>query len=145
MIPTIKKAYLAGFLDGDGSIYVRAKPSTDYRYGFQIAPYIVLFQSSKNLKQFEEVCALIPFGKMRQRKDGMLEYVINRLEDIEAFLSMMEPFSLMKKEQIKLMRMILECKREVKDKEDFAKLLQLIDTFRGLNYSTNRKERALTP
>ena len=40
-------AYLAGFLDGDGSIYVRAKPNLSYKYGFQIAPYIVFFQSKK--------------------------------------------------------------------------------------------------
>jgi len=43
-----QKAYLAGFLDGDGSIYVRAKPNQTYRFGYQIAPYIVFYQSSIN-------------------------------------------------------------------------------------------------
>jgi hypothetical protein len=30
------KAYLAGFLDGDGSIYARLKPNNTYRFGFQV-------------------------------------------------------------------------------------------------------------
>ncbi len=40
-ISSTQKAYLAGFLDGDGSIYVRIKPNNTYKYGFQVAPYIV--------------------------------------------------------------------------------------------------------
>ena len=44
-ITTIQKAYIAGFVDGDGSIYVRLKPNKDYKYGYQVAPYIILFQS----------------------------------------------------------------------------------------------------
>ena len=46
-------AYLAGFLDGDGSIYVRAKKNDSYKYGFQIAPYIIFFQSKKEESNFE--------------------------------------------------------------------------------------------
>ncbi len=47
MLNQIQKSYIAGFLDGDGSIYVRLKPNRTYRYGFQVSPYIVLFQSQK--------------------------------------------------------------------------------------------------
>ena len=47
-------AYLAGFIDGDGSIYVRLKPNDTYRYGFQIAPYIILFQSAKDQASFQK-------------------------------------------------------------------------------------------
>ena len=62
-----QRAYLAGFLDGDGSIYVRLKPNPTYRYGFQVAPYIVLFQSQKDRKNFERVCSLINLGYLRVR------------------------------------------------------------------------------
>ncbi len=47
MLNLNQKAYLAGFLDGDGSIYVRLKPNPTYKYGYQVAPYAVLFQSQK--------------------------------------------------------------------------------------------------
>lgn len=140
-----QKAYLAGFLDGDGSIYVRAKPNSTYRYGFQIAPYIVLFQSSKDRINFEKICSLINLGHLRERNDGILEYIISRNYDIEKFLSLVEPFVILKKSQVKLMRKILELKSAVKNKEDFVVLMNLIDSFRELNYSKKRKTRKLTP
>jgi len=59
LISQTKRAYLAGFLDGDGSIYVQLKPNKTYKFGFQIAPYIVLFQSQKDQKNFEHLCSII--------------------------------------------------------------------------------------
>mgnify|MGYP001590192774 CR=1 FL=1 len=78
-LSSIKRAYLAGFLDGDGSIYVRAKPNSDYRYGFQIAPAIILFQSAKDRSKFEEICSLINLGYIRTRKDGI--FFCKKLKD----------------------------------------------------------------
>ena len=82
---------------------------------------------------------------MRERKDGILEYTINRVDDIEALLTIVEPYSIMKREQIKLMRAILKQKRSIESQNDFAHLLVLVDQFRELNYSKKRKKRMLTP
>ena len=68
------------------SLRSRIYPNTGYRYGFQIAPYIVLFQSSKDRKKFEKICSLIKIGYIRERKDGILEYTIGREEAIRTFL-----------------------------------------------------------
>ena len=141
----IKKAYIAGFLDGDGSIYARAKPNSTYKYGFQIALYVVLFQSAKDKRNFEELCAIIGYGKMRERKDGILEYVINKIDDIKEFLGCVRPFVVLKKRQVELMLKIIESKSKVENQEDFEALLTLIDSYRELNYSKLRKKRVLTP
>lgn len=138
-------AYLAGFLDGDGSIYVRLKPNSTYRYGFQIAPYIVLFQSNQDRKNFEKICSLIGLGILRERKDGILEYSINRMDNLKLFLKSVQPFLILKKEQAKLMLKILAKKKKVKNHKDFEELAQLVDSFRELNYSKKRKIRTLTP
>jgi intein/homing endonuclease len=144
-ISSTQKAYLAGFLDGDGSIYVRLKPNTDYRYGFQVAPYIVLFQSKKELKKFEELCSLIDLGYMRERKDGIVEYTIGREEAIRTFLKMVQPYLIMKQEQAALMIEILDMKAKIENKNDFIGLMKTIDRFRELNYSKKRKQHTLTP
>ena len=141
----VTRAYLAGFLDGDGSIYVRAKPNTDYRYGYQVAPYVVLFQSAKDRDKFQEVCDLIGFGHIRERKDGILEYTISRIDDIKEFLRLVRPFVLLKRKQVELTLKIIEQKQKVEKESDFAVLLELIDSFRELNYSKKRKKRTLTP
>ncbi len=138
-------AYLAGFLDGDGSIYVRIKPNPTYRYGFQIAPYIVLFQSNQDRKNFERICSLIGLGILRERKDGILEYSINRAENLKLFLESVRPFLILKRKQAELMLKILAKKEKVKNHKDFEKLAQLVDTYRELNYSKKRKIRTLTP
>jgi len=135
----IKKAYIAGFLDGDGSVYVRAKPNPTYRYGFQVAPYIVLYQSKKSKDNFTKVCKLIGYGNLRERSDGVLEYIINKINDIKDFLSAVRPFVILKKQQIELMLKIVEAKSKVEKESDFRILLELIDSYRELNYSKKRK------
>jgi hypothetical protein len=138
-------AYLAGVLDGDGSIYVRIKPNSTYRYGFQIAPYIVLFQSNQEKKNFKKICSIIDLGILRERKDGILEYSINRMDNLKLFLRSIKPFLILKKKQAELMLKILAKKEKVKNQDDFKNLAQLVDTFRELNYSKKRKIRTLTP
>ena len=92
-----QKAYLAGFLDGDGSIYVRLKPNSDYRYGFQVAPCIAFFQSSKDRENFKKICDMVGLGALRERNDGMLEYVIQKQIFIRQFLLEIIPFLILKK------------------------------------------------
>src|SRR3989338_6604218 len=99
MLNQIQKAYLAGFLDGDGSIYVRLKPNPTYKYGFQVAPYIVLFQSRKDEKNFQKICSIVKMGYLRKRSDGILEYIIGRQDALREFLKIVKPFSLLKQEQ----------------------------------------------
>ena len=134
-ITSERKAYLAGFLDGDGSIYVRMKPNETYRYGFQISPYVVFFQSKKDRKKFEQICSFVNLGYIRERKDGILEYILGKEQSIREFLEMVEPFLVLKKDQAHLMIEILNAKSKVKNKDDFRSLAELVERFRILNYS----------
>lgn len=123
----------------------RLKPSIDYRYGFQVAPYIVFFQSRKELTKFRLVCSTIGLGYFRERNDGMVEYTIGRENAIRTFLDVIGPYLIMKKEQSELMLEILNQKAIVKNREDFSELMKTIDRFRELNYSKKRKRYTLTP
>ena len=138
-------AYLAGFIDGDGSIYVRLKPNSDYRYGFQIAPYIILFQSAKDEASFKKICDLLDCGYLRRRKDGILEYTIGRREQILDLIDKIKPYLILKCRQAELIEQILRLKPLVKNSSDFAKLMDLVNTFAELNYSKKRIQHKLTP
>jgi intein-encoded DNA endonuclease-like protein len=140
-----QKAYLAGFLDGDGSVYVRLKPNKDYRFGFQVAPYIIFFQSKQDEKKFMKICDLLDCGYVRERKDGILEYTINRKEEIKELVKKLLPYSLLKRDQLLLIREILIKKETIKCQKDFSEMMEMIDRFRGLNYSKKRKIHKLTP
>jgi intein-encoded DNA endonuclease-like protein len=137
-------AYIAGFLDGDGSIYVRAKPNSAYRHGYQIAPYVAFFQSQTS-SQFPDVMAQIEYGRLRVRNDGMYEYTIGKHEELKDFLLKIKPFLHLKKKQADLMLEILELKTQVASAKDFECLLERIEEFRTLNYSKKRIKRTVTP
>ncbi len=138
-------AYLAGFIDGDGSIYVRLKPNDTYRYGFQIAPYIILFQSAKDEASFQKICQMLNCGYLRRRKDGILEYTIGRQEEILDLISKIKPYLILKKRQANLIEKIFKTKSLVKNSKDFSKLMDLVNQFGDINYSKKRIKHKLTP
>ena len=84
-------------------------------------------------------------GYIRERNDGILEYVINRQGEIQTFLKAIYPYLVLKREQAKLMLKILEKKKMVKSQKEFNQLAQLVNQFRNLNYSKKRKRYTLTP
>src|SRR3989344_4365571 len=137
------RAYIAGFLDGDGSIYVQAKKNDTYRYGYQVAPAIVFFQSAKSERLFREFYEFVGLGLMRKRKDGVMEITVGRNVELLQLIEMVKPYTRLKRKQLELLELILETKRLVKDQDSFSDLLKLIDGYRSLNCSKRRN--VLTP
>ncbi len=131
-------SYLAGFLDGDGSIYVRLKPNQTYRYRFQVAPSVVLYQSMKGKKFLADLQLTIGRGYLRDRKDQIVEYVIEDSESILFMLNEMIPYLRLKRDQAVLMTEIIENKKTVASAENFLELAGKVDRFRDLNYSKRR-------
>ncbi len=134
-------SYLAGFLDGDGSIYVRIKPNKSYRFGFQIAPTIAFFQSQKEEEKFKLLQKDFGIGYLRKRNDGIVEWIIGDEQGIKTIIQNTILFLRLKNKQAKLMLEILKMKSKIKDKKDFIVLADKIELFRTLNYSKKRKKR----
>ena len=117
-------AYLAGFIDGDSSIYVRLKPNDTYRLSLWLSNCFLhsSLSISQRWKKFPKICNLLSCGYLRKRKDGILEYIISRkLEEI------------------------FRKKDLVKNIKDFSKLMDLINKFVKINYSKKRSKHKLTP
>ncbi len=138
-----QKAYIAGFLDGDGSIHVRLKPNSTYRFRFQISPSLVFYQSKKEKSYMQWLKNLIGRGYIRERKDGIVEYTIGDIESIKNLLESIEPYLKLKKRQARLMLKTLKMKEKVKNAKDFVKLSEEIDKFQKLNYSKKRIQNSL--
>lgn len=151
-------AYIAGFLDGDGSIYVKLTRNNTYRFRFQVAPYIVFYQSQKaGEKFFNKLQKIIRSGYIRKRKDGIIEYIVGDIKGLLLLADTVYPYVRLKKKQVQLLQKILQEKEKVKTAKDFLKLCKKIDEFKKLNYSKKRsidvrevrkileKEKLLTP
>ena len=133
-----EKAYIAGFLDGDGSIYIRIKPNTEYRFNFQISPAVVFYQGKKEKKHLEGLKKNLGIGYIRERNDGIVEYIIGSVENIEKLLKLILPYLRIKRKQAKLMLRVLNLKKSRKSVQNFVKMVELIDIFQELNYSKKR-------
>ena len=135
----LQSAYIAGFLDGDGSIYIRLKPNKDYHFGFQIAPNIVFYQSNKNWLFLKKIKNIIGAGYLRQRNDGISEYIIGDTATMKSLLKQLIPYLILKKKQAQLFVRILKKKEQIKNQKDFVALAKMIDKLEALNYSKKRR------
>lgn len=136
------KAYIAGFLDADGSIYVQVKKNSTYRYNFQIATNIVFYQSAKNEKFMIDLGKMIGYGYLRRRNDGIVEHIIGDEDSIRNFLENIAPELHLKRQQACLMIRILDQKKRISSAQEFLSLVREIDQFQELNYSKKRKNTA---
>lgn len=153
----IEKAYVAGFLDGDGSIYVKLTRNSGYKFKFQVAPYLVFYQSGKQPEFLNKLNKIINLGYIRHRNDGIHELIIGDVDSLKSLVKALVPYLILKKKQALLMLKVLKLKQKVRSADDFIKLSKLIDEFANLNYSkkriinsleverTLRKEGLLTP
>ncbi len=132
------KSYIAGFLDGDGSVYVKLTRNDDYRYGYQVCPYVVFYQSKKNRFGLEKIKKIVRVGYIRDRKDGISEYIIGDVNSIENLMKWVRPYVIFKKSHIKLMLDILRKKKRIRNAKDFLELCAFIDKFKEINYSKKR-------
>jgi hypothetical protein len=132
------QAYLAGFLDADGSIYVRLKPNSTYKYDFQIAPSVVFFQKDTEKEFMNKLQQKVKLGYLRFRKDGIIEYTIGDRSSIRKIIELTLPYLRLKKKQAQIMLKILDLSKSVTSAQDFLELTKLIDKFGSLNYSKKR-------
>ena len=131
-------AYIAGFLDGDGSIFFQIISRPDYRLKFQIRSSIAFYQDTKNVKILEWFKEIFKAGYIRHRKTGISDYTIVDSKEVEKILKLLQPYVKLKKEHINLGLKILEELKNKNSKEEFLEIFKLVDKFKEINYSKKR-------
>ena len=144
MVSDTTKAYIAGFLDGDGSIMLQLVHRKDYRFGYQIRASICFYQKSLYKNELEKLKDILKLGYIRDRNDGMTEYTIVGINDVKEVLEMLQPYVLFKRKHVvaalKILNEIGDRRRMLK--EEFLRLARLVDSYSNLNYSKKRKHFA---
>ena len=100
-------AYIAGFLDGDGSIMAQIKKRSDTKQGWRFMFTICFYQDTGNAKPLEWIKKKLGIGCISHRKDKMTELRINGYETIEKILEKLKPYVKFKKEQVRCALKIL--------------------------------------
>jgi hypothetical protein len=142
MDPTIL-AYIAGFLDGDGSIFFQLIRKKDYCLGFQIRTSIAFYQKTENEHILLWLKDRFGSGYIRRRKTGLSDYTIVEAGEVRRILKLLQPYVRLKTEHVRLGLEILERFPLSGDATTMIELCRLVDRFRNINYSKKRTVTSL--
>lgn len=131
-------AYIAGFLDGDGSIFFQLVRRKDYVYGFQIRCSIAFYQKTENQKVLKWLKSKFRCGYIRHRKTGISDYTVVEPEEVKKILRMVKPYVILKKKHVNIGLKILEKIPFADNPEKFLTLCRLVDIYKNINYSKKR-------
>ena len=94
-------AYIAGFLDGDGSIMLQVKKRNDTTTGWRLMHTICFYQDTRHEKTLFWIKKKLRFGYISKRKDGITELRINGYNQCKQVLEKLEPFIRFKQPQVR--------------------------------------------
>ncbi len=130
--------YIAGFLDGDGSINAQIVKRIDYKLRFQIRVSISFYQKTIRHEFIEWLHSIIKVGIIRKRNDGISEYTITGIKNVRPFLMEIYPYLRIKKNQGDLLIYIMNEMEKELNSDSFLELCKKVDLFKDLNDSKKR-------
>src|SRR4030042_35023 len=139
------KAYIAGFLDGDGSIMFQLIERKDYIYGYQIRASVCFYQDSNHKEGLRWLREKIGYGYIRDRNDGVSDYTVVGYDKVEEVLKMVRPYVVFKAVHVERALELLSAIREnlKPTPEQLIKLAKLVDSYATLNYSKKKTNNAV--
>lgn len=140
-------SYLAGFIDGDGSILVQIVKRPDYIYKFQIRISLVLYQKTSRywflLKMYKFINLFIfnntKFGTLRNRNDNVSELAFVGYTPVKLILKAVLPYLIIKKSLANLTLDIIYSLDKVNNRSDFIQVCKLVDKVAEFTDSKLRK------
>ena len=131
-------AYVAGFLDGDGSIFFQIVRRKDYVRRFQIRSSIAFYQKTESNWTLSWLKKQFGAGYIRHRKTGISDYTVVGSKEVKRILLLLKPHVKLKKRQLELGLEILQKLEKSQTNADFLVVCKLVDKFKKLNYSKKR-------
>jgi hypothetical protein len=138
---TSQKAYLAGLLDGDGSILLQLKPRKEMKFLFRVKAVIIFYQDVKYIQAMHQFQKLIGAGYVYQRNDRISELRIEGFKQVNKCLRLFRPYLVFKSTQADLMfealRIVMKRRYSI---EEFLQVCQLADEISQASYTSKRRK-----
>jgi len=140
----INLAYIAGFLDGDGSLMLQVKKRKDGVSKKRIMATICFYQDSRHDRTLQWIRKIFGIGYLSRRNDGMSELRINGFERVNEILTLLSPFIRFKKLQaqalLKATRMLSEKRLHDLRQSELQKLIDCMIIIQNNNYASRKKK-----
>jgi LAGLIDADG endonuclease len=132
-------SYIAGFLDGDGSIHFQLVRQREYRFDFYIRASVSFSQSTSARRGLEHLRRVIGGGYLRDRGTGMSDLVITSRPLLIVLLEAVQPYVIFKSEHVRRALRLLAELRPRLEAQEFLRLAREVDAFFTLNYSKTKR------
>ena len=138
------KAYLAGLIDGDGSIMLQLKPRIHSKFGIRVKTLLVIYQDRKLKIEMEKIRTELNAGYLYERNDHIVEIRIEGHQRVKEILTLLVPYMRFKQVQATLMlKAISLLEKGISSKKELYVIADLADKIAGCNYrSSSRKYTA---
>lgn len=149
-ITPTKAAYIAGFLDGDGSISAKISPAKNGRFGYRVRIMVGFTQHTRNRSVLVNLKRIVGGGRKvaDYETKNLSEWVIEGGGQTEGLLKRIKPFLFLKRKQAEIALEILDIfksekrrKRSLLTKDKFIETIRLADKIGKLNAMTGMKDR----
>ena len=141
----VELSYIAGFLDGDGSIYAQIVKRSDYRLKFQIRVSITFYQKTTRHWFLIQLKNQLQYGTLRKNKsNGMSDYTIVGEDAVKYCLEALRPHLKIKKRQATLLLQIIKQSQKKEEPHAFLTRCKLVDQVSRLNDSKVSEKRKIT-
>ena len=95
----IDLAYIAGFLDGDGSLMLQVKKRKDGKLKQRFMCTICFYQDSRHAEPLKWIRKILGIGYISRSNDGITELRINGFKQTYDIMKVLKPFIRFKKKQ----------------------------------------------
>ncbi len=99
----VNLAYIAGFLDGDGSIMLQLHRREAGKEVFRVKTVVCFYQDSRHHQDVEWIKQILDCGYIYKRNDHISELRIEGFEKVLQTLQALQPYLRFKRKQAKLM------------------------------------------
>ncbi len=137
MITKLERAYIAGFLDGDGSIILQIVRRADYRLKFQIRASVCFYQRRSGVKVLDWIKGRVGGGYIRHR-GVMADYAVVGYTAVNRLLKLVEPYVVAKSPQVDAALKIISKAQRIEDRSQLVAVAKMVDSYVTLNYSKRR-------
>jgi len=138
--PKTNLAYIAGFLDGDGSLMMQIKKRSDNQKNrFMLT--ICMYQDTRHEKPLLWIRKELEIGYICRRNDNITELRVNGYQQVERILKLLIPYIKFKKIQaVTLLKSAKILRKKKFSQRDLRKLVDYILAIQKENYVSRRKK-----
>ena len=130
-------AYIAGFLDGDGSIMLQYHRRESGKEKFRVKTVICFYQDDRYSKEIKWIKSVLGCGYVYIRSDHICELRIEGYKRVYEVLSSLKPYLRFKNKQAALMLKVIP---ELQQKTSERSIVDWIRQMQKLNYFSSQRK-----